>query len=154
MAGTEADQQRGQTIAFDPTKSLLNGLNRNAHQYRLDICLWSALKPFSIKKKKKKSGWRMFPMNRRIRGSIIWSSNGLVIRQSRFWQVKTLSWHLLSFHPVSDYLLQDCHRARKPGAAEPRSQTCQFHWIALPALRLMPLKCLLTKEVSYFPRIN
>lgn len=35
---------------FDPTESLLNGLNSNAHQYRLDICLWSALKPFSIKK--------------------------------------------------------------------------------------------------------
>lgn len=25
-------------LLFDPTKSLLNGLNSNAHQYRLGIC--------------------------------------------------------------------------------------------------------------------
>ena len=40
-------------------------------------------KSTSIKKKKKKNqGDKCFPMNSRIRGNIIWSGDGLVIKQS------------------------------------------------------------------------
>lgn len=93
-----------------------------------------------------------FLMEKKIKGSIIWSSNGLVIRQSSFWQAKTSNWHLLSFHPV---LIIYCKTIIKPCAGHSWApSTCQFHLNGFCSLHFVHLKCLLTKDVSYFPRRN
>lgn len=148
MAGTEAHQQRGWTVAFWPNQVLIK---RTSHQFRLDIGLWSALKLFSIEKSGAKNV-SSEQEDQRERNLLLrqWSGDKTitVLTSENF----KLTFSIIS--PSFRLFIARLSLSQEAGSSWAHSQSCQFHWIALPALQHVPLKCLLTKDVSYFPRIN
>lgn len=131
---------------------LLNELSGNEHQYRWQICLWSAPTEFSLKKK---LGWRTLSNEQedKRQQNLVQQRFGdktiLVLTSENF----KLTFSIIS--PSFWLFLARLSSSREAGSSwAPIVIPVSPVWIAFTAFHFGYLKCLLTKDVSYFPRIN